>query len=145
MQRVFLPALTIFHNSQRWGFFEMSSEHGAKISWQSNGECVRDAPFPETDLVVCGKKREFWEVLTAYYLSYFFFVYYFINKYSILFPIQWINQISFLFFRSNHYFNTFISPYFFNYKISPSSKTLYFFYLNTFLIYLQKMRCYRTY
>ena len=38
-------------------------------------------------------------VLSTYYLLYFYlFIYYFINKYSILFPIKRINQISFFIF-----------------------------------------------
>ena len=58
IQRVF-P--TCFHNSQWWECSEMHSKPGAQIARWSNGEWVWDHRFSETGLVVCEKKREFWE------------------------------------------------------------------------------------
>jgi len=61
MQRVFLSATTCFRNFQRWECSEMSSEPDAQISRRSNGEWVQDRHFFEIGLVVCEKKRGFWE------------------------------------------------------------------------------------
>ena len=61
MQRIFLPAQTSFRNSQRWKCSKMSSKPGAQISRWFNGEWVQDCCFSEIGLVVCGKKRRFWE------------------------------------------------------------------------------------
>ena len=61
MQRVFLSVVTCFRNSQWCECSEMSSKSGAQISRWSNGEWVRDRHLSEIGLVVCGKKRGFWE------------------------------------------------------------------------------------
>ena len=141
MRSVFLLSPTWFRNSQRWECLGMSSELGSQSSRWSNGEWVWDCHFSGIGLVVCGKKRWFWEeergkwsweedkasslwnCHNAIYsegihnqlFTLFIYFYYFIERNSILFLIKWTNQISF-YFLSNHYFNTPISLYLFNYK-----------------------------
>ena len=60
-QRIFLSAPTFFRNYQWWECLKISSKPSSQISWWSNGEWVWDHRFSEIGLVVCGKKRKFWE------------------------------------------------------------------------------------
>ena len=75
-------------------------------------------------------------VLTDYYLLYFFFVYYFLNKYSSIFPIKWINQISFFFFQTIILIQLFLLIYLIV-KTLLFSKTLFFYLKKTFNLFMK--------
>ena len=136
----------------------MSSEPGAQMSlssWRSSFywdmfECIRKKKnfgktkrrgrgTTDTNLNLKNHLTYLFmaRVLSTHYLLYFLFIYYFIKKYSNLFPIKWINQI-FFYFSSNHYLNKFISPYLFNYKNLTIFLKLFFLTKKIFLIYFTK-------
>ena len=134
VRRVFLLALTCFCNSQWWEFLKLGCKHGTQISRWSNGKWVRDHCSSEIGFVGCGKRKGFGEekrenenegkkrhrqsktdltslfiprVHTTYYYSiYLFLIFYKKKLYFIPYQMN----------KSNIFFKTIISHYWFLYK-----------------------------